>query len=147
MAGEYSQWKLTFDPAAANVVLLDYNQKLAADLKFPLKNGLDVINTPDSAWPLLLATGNSAVTLAFEIYADTADDKSARAAILNSLINTALLTIKPLKIQILGYTDRYWTFAACSVAEYEPSRYLSAPTPRVLAGYKLTCVGLSYTGP
>lgn len=144
---EYSQWKLTFDPSGSPKVLLNYNQKLASDLKFPQRNGLDVVPSPDSAWPLLLATGNSSVIIAVELYADEATDKEARAAILDSLIATAAYGVKPLKIQVQGYTDRFWTFASCGIAEYDTSRVVTAPTARNVKGYKLTCAGLSYTGP
>lgn len=147
MPGEYSQWKLTFDPSGSPKVLVDFNQKLAGDLKFPQRNGLDVVPSPDSGWPLLLATGNSSVIIAVEVFADESTDKAARAALLNSLIATAGYGVKPLKIEVAGYSDRYWTFASCGIAEYDAQRALSAPTARNLKGYKLTCAGLSYTGP
>lgn len=138
-----SNWKLTL----GSEVILDIGQEMADELKFPQRNGLEVVPTPDSAWPLLLDTRNSAVTLKVQAYVTPADDKTARAAVLDSLVTRAAETISTLKMEVAGYTDRYWTAAQCRATEFEPEVVVTARGPRVLRTFSLTCAGLSRTGP
>lgn len=138
-----SNWKLTL----GGTVILNIGSEMADELKFPQRNGLDVVPTPDSAWPLLLDTGNSSVTIKFGILVAYADDKQARAGLLDSLVTRAAETVGALKIEVSGYTDRYWTFAQCRAAEYEPSMVITDRGAKVLRSFVLTCAGLSRTGP
>ena len=145
--GVYSNWKLTFDPATAAIVVLAYDAKMANEMKISQSNGTEVVNAPDSPDPLILALGNSAVTLRLEFYDDKSTDKAARQEILDGLISYAALGVKPLKIEVAGYTDRYWTFAQCRIAEHERGRVVPSGGARLTKVYTLTCAGLSKTGP
>jgi hypothetical protein len=138
-----SNWKLTLGA----LVILDYGSEMPEELKFPQANGLDVVPTPDSAWPLLLDTGNSAVRIKVAVYATAADDKVLRADLLDSLVTRAAETVTTLKLEVYGYTDRYWTFAQCRSAEYEPTVVVTTRGPKTLRTYMLTCAGLARTGP
>lgn len=138
-----SNWKLTF----GSTVLLAYNDELAEELRFPQALGTDVVPTPDSSWPLLLPTGNASVTLAFSVYTSASTDKEARAAILDSLVTVAGTGVSTLKIEVSGYTDRYWTFASCRIKDYEPYRPVEGNSALLVKRYSLVCAGLSRTGP
>jgi len=142
-----SNWKLTFDPAGTPLVLLDYGAKIAGELRFPLRRGLEVVDLVGASEPFLRATGNSVVSLQFEVFKDETLDKTARQSVMESLIAVNMRTRKPLKIQVYGITDRYWQFANAYVNEHNPGRYLEAPTARLVKGYTITCTGLAQVGP
>ncbi len=138
-----SNWKLTLGAG----VILDFGWELAEELKFPQSNGLEVVRTPDSAWSLLLDTGNSAVTIRVGVLTSHADDRTARAACLDQLVGRAAETIAPLRIDVKGYTDRHWTFAQCRAREFEPAVVPHQTKAKVLRTFNLICAGLTRTGP
>lgn len=138
-----SNWKLTLGAT----VILDYGSWLSEELRFPQSNGLEVVPTPDSAWPLLIDTKNSAVTIRFSILSTASEDKETRASALNQLMTRAAETIAALRIDVNGYTDRYWTFAQCRAKEFESGVIRHAGRPMLSRTYELTCAGLTRTGP
>lgn len=138
-----SNWRLSH----AGTVLVDYGQMLDRELPFDLGNGTDVAASPDSAYPLLLATGNSTVTLSFTVFRDFATDKEAAAALLNSLISTAWSGVAVLYLTRDGYADRYWQYAQARITRCTQEIVTNSPTARLAVSYSLTCVGPSYVGP
>ena len=144
-----SIYKLTFDPASTALVLLDYGDYLEEEIKWPLQRGVEVIPLVDSAAPFLRSTGNAFVTLnlaryqTVAAYSAIAADLAARETTLDKLISIAAATQKILRVQLQGFTDHYWEFAACVISGLETTRYLEAPVARVFSNVSLTCAGLS----
>ncbi len=138
-----SNWKLTHGAT----VLVDYGQMLAREFPFDIGNGTDVVASPDSAYPLLLDTGNATVTFSFTVFWDFPTDKEAAAALLNSLIFTAGSGIQILKLERSGYADRYWQYAQARITRSTPELMTNTDTARLAVAYSLTCVGPSYVGP
>ncbi|MEO5712987.1 MAG: hypothetical protein ABIT37_05825 [Luteolibacter sp.] len=139
--------KLTFDPASAALVLLDYGWMLAdGPLRFPQKNGTEVVPSPDSSYPLILDTLNSQFVIKYTVVDDAAGSRAASmTAVLNSLISVAALGVKPLKIEVDGVGGgHYWQAAQCKVSENEPWHQPHSRFARTVKSLTLTCAGLSY---
>lgn len=136
-----SKWKLTH----GTTVLLAFNDLIAEELPFDQGNQTMVENSPDSAYPLILAGGNSQVTFSIALFKDYASDKEAAAGLLGGLIFTQASTVDTLKIERQGWTDgRYWLFAMCRISAARPRMLDVAGTFRIRREYQLTCSGLSY---
>ena len=142
-----SNWRITFDPGGTPLVLLAYGDEIEGEPRYPLGRGLEVVALVDAAAPFLRPTGNSAINLKLDIYKPAASDAAARAEVLDSLIAVNVLGRKPLKIEVLGITDRYWLFANCYIPTYEPGRSPEGPPNIHLKSYSLTCTGFSRVGP
>lgn len=139
-----SNWKLTFGAT----VILDYGDLLAGELPFDQGNGTEEVPTPDSARPLLLDTGNSAVRWMFSRFIEYDSDHEAAAGLLDGLIYTAASGVATLKIQRAGWTDgRYWIFAQCRISNSRPIMMTDPDKARIRRDYSLTCSGLSYVAP
>jgi hypothetical protein len=89
---------------------------------------------------------NVSATITFDRYDDSDTDANVRKALLQSLLTSLTLDKKPLKIEVQGITDRYWTFAEALVSSYRPGRYVGSGKPRRLTGYQILAIGLSETG-
>lgn len=138
-----SNWKLTFDPAGTPLVLLAYGDAIEGELRFPLKRGLEVVPLADAPAPFLRATGNSVVTIEFDVFPYLATDALARAAVMQSLITADALAKKPLKVEVSGVTDKYWLFSTSYLSDHNPGRRLQSARARLVKSYTLTCTGLS----
>lgn len=138
-----SAWKFTL----GSTVILNIGARMLEEVKLPQSNGVDVVMSPDSDWPLLLDGRNSTVKIRFSVLAAHATDKEARWAILTQLAGRAAAPIEPLKIEVAGYTDRYATFAQCKASEFEPALHLHRQTPMQVLTYLLECSGLTLTLP
>jgi hypothetical protein len=142
-----SNWKITFDPSGTPRVLLDTGDEMAAEIRWPLKKGMEMIDLVDSANPFLRAKGNNSFSIRLEIYKDESDDATARRTIMESLIAVAALEKKPLKIEAAGVTDRYWLAGACVITEHEPSILIEFPGARATKVFAITFTTLSQVGP
>lgn len=142
-----SNWKLTFDPAGTPLVLLAIGDEMAAEIRWPLKKGMELIDLVDSSNPFLRAKGNNAFSIQLEIYADESDDATARRKIMESLIAVAALVKKPLKIEAAGVTDRYWQAAAAVITDHEPSIVIDFPGARATKIFSITFTTLTQVGP
>jgi len=142
-----SCWRLTFDPTGTPLVLVAYGDELEGEPRWPLGRGLEVVPLVDSVWPFLRPTGNGSVSLRIDLCKAEASDAESRAAVLDSLIAINLLGKKPLKIEVLGITNRYWIFANCCIPNFDPSIYLDGAPASHLKSYTLTCTGFSRMGP
>ena len=142
-----SNWRITFDPGGTPLVLLAYGDEIEGEPRYPLGRGLEVVALLDAAAPFLRPTGNSSVTLTLDIYKPAASDAAARAEVLDSLIAIDLLGRKPLKLEVLGITDRYWQFANCFIATFDPGRSPEGMPNTAVKTYTLTCTGFSRVGP
>lgn len=144
MAKVSSNWKFTFDPAGVSpVVLLAYGDLTEGEVRFPYRRSLEVIDITEGAAPFLRLNGNAAVTIEFERYTIETDDKTARQAIMDSLLAIDALGKKPLRVEISGITDRYWQFANAVIHIHEPSRWLESARARVCKRYTITATGLA----
>ena len=142
-----SCYKLTYDPAGTPVVLLNYGDKIEAELEFPLEKSVEVVQLVDSAAPFVRVSKNAVVNVSLGRALDAASDKEARAAVLAALILAQTATKKPLKIEVLGYSDRYWTFANATLKSSKVRRYLNTPQARWVQTFDFICTGLIQTGP
>jgi len=138
-----SAWKFTL----GSTVILNYGSRMLEEVKLPQSNGVDVVMSPDSQWPLLLDTKNSSVKIRFSILATYATDKEARWAVLTHLATRAAAGIEALKIEVEGYTDRYATFSQCKASEFEPYMHTHRGKPAQVRTYLLECSGLTLTSP
>ena len=159
-----SLWKFTFDPAGAALVLCDYRRTVSGavvrgdlvegELRLPLARSWEVVPLLDSAAPFLRLGKNSVVTFKLDVFQDVTasltvgantygPDIAARVAMLDSLVSVDATIKKPLNIQLSGYPEHYWQFAACGITQFEPERILDCPKFRLLKSYSLTCCGFS----
>lgn len=142
-----SNWRLTFDPAGAAIVLLAYDSEIDAEPSWPLRKSLDVVNLVDTDAPFLRPAGNNVVTFSFRVYSDETLDATARQRVMESLIAVAPLGRKPLKVEIKGITDRYWQFANAFITEHTPVRFMDAGTARIVKSWSVTATKLAQVGP
>lgn len=138
--------KLRFDPAGLDLRLLEVGWTLDGPIKFPQKNGTDVVPTPDSPFPLILSTLNSEFILKFTVADDSAATrKDSMIDVLNSLIAIAALGVKPLWITVQGLTTNKWIVEQCRVSENEPWHQPTGDGKVwTMKTYTLTCAGISY---
>lgn len=141
-----SLWKFTFDPSGTPLVLLDYGDALEGEVHFPLKRGVEVVPLVYGAAPFLRQSGNSSVTISFQVYPANATDAAARAAIMAALLSVDATGNKPLKIEAYG-SATYWQFANCVIPEFNPYRVVESLKPRMGKSYQLICTGLSAITP
>lgn len=137
-----SNWRLTFDPAGAARVLLDYGDWLAGEVEWTLKKPLEVVNLPDSEEPFLRHYGNATYEIRFELSSEASSDTLARAQVLDGLVAMMALGNKPLRVQIPGAVN-FWQFASCYVTAPTLSRDETGATPRALRSYAITATGLT----
>ena len=144
-----SIWKLTYDPASAAIVMLDFGDYMEEELDFPLSRGVQVIPLVNGTAPFLRVTGNAAVQIKVARYQTVAAygswgaDIAAREEVMDKLIAFAATDKKILRVQLNTFTDHYWEFANCVVSGVETRRILESPVGRVLSVFSLTCTGLS----
>ena len=142
-----SCYKLTYDPAGTPVVLLNYGEKIEAELEFPLEKSVEVVQLVDAPAPFIRVAKNAVANFSVARALDAASDKEARAAVLAALVLSQSATKKPLKIEVLGYTDRYWTFANATIKSHRVRRYLETPKCRWVQALDFVATGLTQTGP
>ena len=142
-----SCYKLTYDPAGAATVILAFGDRIDAEPEFGLEKSVEVIGLVDAAAPFIRIGKNAVVNFSITRALDAATDTEARAAVLDSLIAAAAATKKPLKIEVNGYTDRYWQFANATVKTHKPRRYLESYVARWVQTYDIVATGLAYTPP
>lgn len=142
-----SLWKFTFDPSGTPLVLLNYGDMLEGEVRFPLKRGVEVVQITAGAAPFIRPSGNSSVTISFEVFPTGATDAAARTAVLDSILAINATGKKPLKIEAQGVTSKYWQFANCYIPEHDPARVIESARPRYSKVYTLICTGLSAITP
>jgi hypothetical protein len=142
-----SNWKLTFDPASAALVLLDYTQLIAGEPRWSVAKGLEQVALPGGNAPFLRPSGNTVFQVSFETYQDETLDRIARVRVMTSLMEVADLERKPLRVQISEQTDRYYQFASAYVTQHDPGRYIESSKARMFKGWTIVATGLSQVGP
>ncbi len=116
-----SSWKLTWDPDGTPVVLLDFGDRLAAEILWPSERGSEVVALPDAVAPFLRDSGNRAITISFDrIEAGAGSHASVCKAIMVRLIQHGTLDKKPLKIEAVGVVETTWLATACLAPRMEP---------------------------
>lgn len=128
-------------------VILNYGDEIAAEPRWPLRKGLEVIALVDAANSYLRPTGGNVHTIQLDVFADEALDATARQSIMASLINAAGLGKAALVIEIYGITDRYWSFASAAVTDHTPARIIDAATARLVKTWSITAATLTQVGP
>lgn len=142
-----SNWKLTFDPASAALVLLDYGQLIADEPRWSVAKGLEQVALPGGSAPFLRPSGNAVFQVSFEAYKDETLDRVARVRVLESLMEVAALDRKPLRVQIFEQTDRYYQFSAAYITQHDPGRFMESAKARAFKGWTIVATGLSQVGP
>lgn len=142
-----SNWKLTFDPNGAALVLLQYRDLVDTELAWSLKKPLQVTQLDEASAPFLRHAGNAVVNLSFRVFTDQAVDMTARRNILDSLIEVTATTKKPLRVSVLGITEvtgTYWEFAHSYITEHSPLR--DPESDGLTRSYSITATGLVRVG-
>ena len=142
-----SNWKLRFDPAGDNIVILDFGQYVDQEFPWKLAMNCDVVPIVDGAAPFLRKGGNAVVTLEFKTYSALAYDKYARRDMMRSLMDIAALGKKPLRVEVYDLPDRYWQFAQCVISTAAPRREVEATKARWEQSYSIVATNLTQTGP
>ena len=142
-----SCYKLTYDPSGTPVVILAVGDRIDAELDFGLEKNVEIIPLVDAAAPFIRIGKNAVVSFSIKKFIDAATDKEARASILDSLISASSATKKALKIEVNGYTDRYWQFAHATVRSHRPARHLESASARWVQSWDIVATGLAYTPP
>ena len=143
----YSCYKLTYDPSGAPVVLLAVGDRIEAEPEFGLEKNVEIVSLVDAAAPFIRIGKNAVVNFSITRALDSATDKEARSAILDSLVASSAATKKPLKIEVSGYSDRYWQFSAATIRSHRPRRYLESPSARWIQTFEIVATGLAYVPP
>lgn len=142
-----SCYKLTYDPSGSATVILAIDDRIESEPEFGLEKSVEIVQLVDAAAPYIRIGKNAVVSFSITRALDAAGDKEARAAMLDSLIAAATATKKALKIELSGYTDRYWTFANATIRAHRPRRYLETPAARWVQTFDIVATGLAYTPP
>jgi hypothetical protein len=141
-----SHWKLTYDPAGAATVLVDFDSILESDeLEPELDKPVEVVELVDAEEPFLRVRKNAATRFTIRVISEAANDAAARAAMLDSLIAAQVATKKPLRIEAAGITTAYWQWASATVTKHKPRRLLAYPTPALVTQWDVVATGLTKT--
>lgn len=111
-----SNWKLTYDPAGANpVVLLDYNMELTDEPEMSLRRGLEVVTIPYGT-PFLRPTNSDLYEVAVSIERNSSTDAYARRDMLNQLTDRYDQTVRmPIRLEIANLTTQYYQWSAAFI--------------------------------
>lgn len=141
-----SQWKLTHDPAGGVPwVVLDYGWEINDELAWQLQRACEAVPLVDTNPVFLRPAGGQLFTLNVTVFVDLSDAKSAQWAMMTSLVAAQTSALKPLRVEVQGYTDgRYWQFASSYVTTSAPKRDLNVPTARVALSHTILASDLSY---
>lgn len=141
-----SAWKLTYDPAGAATVLLNYGDMLESDeLEPQLDKSVEVVELIDAPAPFLRIRKNAVITFSIRVLVTAGSDAAARAAMLDSLVAAQTATKKPLKVEVEGITDAYWQFASATVKTHRPRRAANWPEAGNWKQWDLICTGFTKT--
>lgn len=142
---QISEWKLTFDPAGTPLVLLDLTSELDGDVDWGMDRVFSLTPLVRGAAPILRDGKNVSASIRFTVFSDTTTDAASRSAMLAAMIVALTPGTKPLQVEALGVTDRYWTFATALVTSIKPARGVIVPPGRRATTYNITAVSLSET--
>jgi lysophospholipase L1-like esterase len=139
-----SNWRLTYDPAGANTVLVDFGTMLESDeLEPQLDKKVETVDLIDSPAPFLRIGQNAVTSFSFRVISEESTDSAARAAMLDGLIAAELATKKPLRIEVSGVSNAYWQFSNATVKSHKPKRLLGYDTPANVTQYDFSATGLT----
>lgn len=139
-----SQWRLTYDPAGAATVLVDFDTMLESDeLEPQLDKTVEVVQLVDAAAPFLRVGKNAVVNFSVRVISEATTDADSRAAMLDSLIDAQDATKKPLRIEVAGITNAYWQFANATAKSHKPRRLLAYDKPANVTQWDIVATGLA----
>lgn len=122
-----SEYKLTFDPAGLNKVLLDYDELVDRELQWPLRRALSVTAIAESDHVFLRPGGNGAYQIGFTVERTAATDALSRVAMINHLTDWVESAGKGvLKVEIRGVADRSYQFASSYITDFEVGRVVDS---------------------
>ncbi len=142
-----SSCKMTFDPAGTPLVLVDYGDEIPQVQKPALRKGLEVAPLIDALAPFLRVTDNNTHQFRIDVFKDETTDALAWQRIFEGLVAAQALGKKPLRVQVLGITDRYWQYAEAGITDHAPERISDFGLARYLKSYSVTAVTLTQVGP
>ncbi|MEO5914871.1 MAG: hypothetical protein ABIS50_11600 [Luteolibacter sp.] len=138
-----SEWKLTFDPDGTPLVLVDYGQEIDNELSIALERACELVPLLE-ADPFIRDEESQSHSFSVKVYTYQTLDKYARRDALNSLISTAALGKKPLKVEVNGIGG-YWQYANSWLRTLMPMIDLDADAPCYFKQYNIVAVGFSRT--
>lgn len=142
-----SNWKLTWDPATAAIVLVNFGDLIEEEFAPEMSKPAEVVNLAGSSAPFIRDIGNRSFRLSVSVVLTAADDKTMRRAMMESLATVGALTKKVLKVQVNGITDRYWKFNSAIITEHAPRPIITAKGPRYAKKYGITAADFVQVGP
>lgn len=143
-----SRCKITFDPDATARVLVDHGDEIPQENKPVLRKGVEVVAIVDALAPFLRSSGNHVYSFRIDVFQDETTDALAWQRVFESLIAVQGLDRKPLRVEVLGITDRYWQFASSMITDHAPERVTDhGVAARYVRSYSVTATGLSQVGP
>lgn len=138
-----SNWRIVHH----TTTLVEYGDLLADELPFDLSTGTEVVPSPDSAYPLLLATGNNTYNFTLSVFRDYPSDRDAAADLFGDLLRVSSSFVSFMTLQRRDWTDRWWRFETARITRATPKIQIQPDTARLRLDYTITAAGLTYVGP
>jgi hypothetical protein len=139
-----SLWTLTLDPSGTPLVILAAGDALDDEIRFGVRNGLEVVQIEAGTAPVLRPRGNASWEIEFERRIIAASDIAARAALLDWQITLANYAKKSLRVAYTGEND-YWTFANACITRATTYRKVADKNPAYVLSVGITAAGLTKT--
>jgi len=118
-----SHWRLTYDPGGADLVIVDFGQALADELRFPWRQQIQGGTPVRGAGAINLARGSVQGGLTLTVIQNHANAAAARQWCLDlpiSLNAFAGVNGKVLKVESKN-TPHYYQLAAATISSAEPA--------------------------
>lgn len=144
-----SRWKITYDPAGSNpVVLVDNGQQIDAEIPWSVERPMEVVPLVDSAVPFIRPSGNASFRIDFTAFESRSTDYEARFESMAWLEYWQTLPKKPLKIQFATAAGGvlslpYFIFSSCFISSFQPSRIIENGSPILAKKYSIIAAGLT----
>jgi hypothetical protein len=136
-----SNWKITYDPSGAPLVLVDFGAKIGEEIEIPWTQLVQDSKRLRAANAKYFGRGNVENGLTFSVFKDHANDATARNWMLTHAIALPALVTKTLKLEVAGSGG---FLMAEAVIRSAPSRMVTAaPVARTMTTYTITGGGWS----
>lgn len=120
MALIVSTWKITFDPAGAAVVLLNYGDFLTDVIQPGQPRRAEVVDTEGSAAPFIRPVGNRISAFRYTRVREYATTALSNKAVMDWIRTIDPLGKKPLRIQSSLYSTGYDQWGVSWIENHDP---------------------------
>lgn len=143
-----SRWKITYDPAGYNVVLVDNGQQIDAEIPWTVERPMEVVPLVDSAVPFIRPSGNASFRIDFTAFEVQGSDYNARFEAMAWLEYWQNLPKRPLKVQfgvaaggVYGFP--HFMFSSCLISSFQTTRIIESGKPILAKKYSIIAAGLT----